>query len=94
VLFPVTVPKSVASFSYTVPAAVERHLITGLVPGVKYALTMTAVEAGQPLNITISKDAGGTAADVGGVVGFGFPASKTPTTGGSTAGFKMIPAPN
>jgi hypothetical protein len=93
VLFPVTVPKSVTSFSYQAPLSVTRHLITGLVPGVKYTLQLTATDPDLPATFTVSRNSGGTAADVGGVVGFGFPVSNTPTTGGSTAGFKMLTPP-
>ncbi len=40
------------------------------------------------------KTGGSTVADIGGVIGVGFPASKTATIGGSVAGFKMVDPPS
>jgi hypothetical protein len=66
---------------------VTRHLITGLTPGAGYNVTMTA-SGGQT---TVTLTTGSTyVADVGGVIGIGFPASPTPTQGGYAPGFKGL----
>ena len=87
VVFPVTIPATVTGTVYSVPSTVTRYLITGLTPGAKYTVTM-ATNAGQT---TVTLKAGGSLiADIGGVIGVGFPASATATIGGSVAGFKML----
>ncbi|HTJ62868.1 MAG TPA: hypothetical protein VL899_03585 [Alphaproteobacteria bacterium] len=91
VLFPVTVGEAVKSFSYSVPSKVTRQLITGLVPGKKYSLAIALLDPDTPATITVAEDSSAPdAADAGGVIGFGFATSKTPTLVGSVAGFRKI----
>ncbi len=87
VVFPVTVPATVSGTIYSVPSTVTKHLITGLTPGAHYTVTM-ATAAGQT-KITL-KTGGSLIADIGGVIGVGFPASATATQGGKVAGFKKL----
>jgi hypothetical protein len=61
------------------------------VPGAHYIVT-TVTAAGQT-KVTL-KAGGSTVADIGGVIGVGFPTSKTATIGGSVAGFKMVNPPS
>jgi hypothetical protein len=91
VVFPVTLPATITGTSYSVPSTVTRHLITGLTPGAHY--TVNTVTAGGQTKVTLTT--GGTqVADIGGVIGVGFPASKTATLGGGVAGFKMVNPPS
>jgi len=91
VVFPVTVPVAVSGTVYSVPSTVTRHLITGLTPGAKY--TVTTATSGTQTKVTV-KAGGSLTADIGGVIGIGFPASATATLGGSVAGFKMVNPPS
>ncbi len=52
----------------------------------------TATAAGQT-KVTL-KTGGSMVADIGGVIGVGFPTSKTATIGGSVVGFKMVNPPS
>jgi hypothetical protein len=49
--------------------------------------------AGGQTTVTLTTG-GSMVADIGGVIGVGFPASATPTIGGSAAGFKMVNPPS
>jgi hypothetical protein len=86
VLFPKTTAP-VAGFSYGVPAAVTRHLITGLAPKAGYSVVM-GTEAGMT---TVSVTPGGTTlADAGGVLDLGFAPSAHPTQGGAWHGTALM----
>ncbi len=74
VLFPADT-SAFTSVTYTVPAGVNRQLITGLAAGGKYTVTQTTSTAG----ITVNVAQGGTSkADASGVLAIGFPASVHP----------------
>lgn len=65
VLFPVNVGAAPAQFSYTAPAGVARHLVTGLTPGAGYAVQVETVAGG----VRVTVQAGGSQqADSGGVL--------------------------
>ncbi|WP_129670798.1 hypothetical protein [Candidatus Chloroploca sp. Khr17] len=66
VLFPVTAGQSFASLRYTVPATIQEHLITGLMPGGAYQATLTVVTADQ-VDVQI-RVGGALRADAGGVL--------------------------
>jgi hypothetical protein len=90
VMFPASIAQPATATTYTVPATVTRHLITGLTPGAGYDVTLATVS-----NVTtVSVVPGSTyAADVGGVVGIGFPAPSNPSQGGVVVGQKLKPPP-
>src|SRR6202034_3843235 len=52
VVFPVTLPATIAGTSYSVPSTVTHHLITGLVPGAHY--TVKATTAGGQTKVTLT----------------------------------------
>jgi hypothetical protein len=86
VLFPTTTA-TVTAFSYTVPASVTRHLITGLAPNAGYQVVFGAA-AGVT---TVAVAPGGSHfADVGGVLDLGFAASASATQGGAFPGFTLM----
>jgi hypothetical protein len=96
VVFPVTLGQAFTSTSYAVPTTATRHLITGLTPGVAYSVTLTPGNG--VTNITVATGTG-YIADVGGVIGVGFPPSASPTDGGVVIGQGLInpntsPAPS
>ena len=77
----------VGAFSYTVPAAVTRHLITGLAPNAGFTVAMGAAAG----TTTVSVAPGGTMlADIGGVLDLGFAASVHPTQGGVWYGAALM----
>ena len=90
VVFPSSIARPATATTYTVPATVTRHLITGLAPGGGYNVTLSTVA-----NVTTVAVTTGSmyTADVGGVIGIGFPAPSNPTQGGVVAGQKLIPPP-
>ena len=96
VVFPVTLGQAFSTTSYAVPATATRHLITGLTPGVAYSVTQTPGNGVTTITVATGT---GYIADVGGVIGVGFPPSVTPTDGGVVIGQALInpstsPAPS
>lgn len=88
VVFPQTSPgRANASTTYRVPSTVTRHLITGLKPGAGYDVTLVA--AGGQITVTVGPGTGFTA-DVGGVIGLGFPAPSAASQGGVMASQKLV----
>jgi hypothetical protein len=87
VVFPTTLGQTFTWTSYNLPNSVTRHLITGLTPGAAYDLKINT--GGGMTTVTVGP---GTAlvADVGGVIGIGFPASANPTQGGVVVGQALI----
>ena len=66
VLFPVDVGTPFSGTTYTVPAAIGRHLVTGLVPGAGYDWSAT-LQSGQ-LTMTVAPGGARAFADSGGVL--------------------------
>jgi hypothetical protein len=80
VLFPVNVGTAPAQLSYTAPAGVTRHLVTGLTPGAGYTVQVEPVAGG----VRVTVQAGGTQqADSGGVLAVG--------GGGASAALAFLP---
>lgn len=86
VMFPVK-QGAFASLSYGVAAGVTRHLITGLVPGAGYSVTVTPSGTGSTVSVT---PGGALKADLAGVIGIGFPASTMATVGGTVTGKRLL----
>jgi hypothetical protein len=87
VVFPVTAASNIATTTFSVPSTVTRILITGLQRSKGYDVTITP--AGDTKTVT-AKIGTSQQSDDGGVIGIGFPASKSPTQTGYVAGFKML----
>jgi hypothetical protein len=87
VVFPTTVGQTLTWTSYNLPSSITRHLITGLTPGTAYDVKINS--GGGTTTVTVAP---GTAlvADIGGVIGIGFPASANPTQGGVVLGQALI----
>ena len=69
------------------PGTVTRHLISGLVPGAGYNVSMNA--AGGMVSVTVAPGSQYTA-DPAGVVTVGFAPSADPTIGGSVIGTALV----
>ena len=92
VVFPVTVAGNVATTTFSVPSTVTRILVTGLQRSKGYDVTIGAVSGG---NKTVRVKTGSALkSDDGGVLGVGFPASKSATQTGYVAGFKKLNPPS
>jgi hypothetical protein len=88
VVFPVTAADNIATTTFSVPSSVTRILVTGLQRSKGYDLTIGAVSGGSK---TVKVTTGGSLkSDDGGVLGVGFPASKSPTQTGYVPGFKKL----
>jgi hypothetical protein len=87
VVFPTTLGQTFTWTSYNLPSSITRHLITGLTPGAAYDVKINS--GGGTTTVTVAP---GTAlvADIGGVIGIGFPASVNPTQGGVVLGQALI----
>ena len=80
-------PGAVSAFSYLVPNAVTRHLISGLAPGKPYVVAFTEGAGGTKVTVT----PGGTNdADKSGVLAIGFPASTSPIQAGYYPGTALM----
>jgi hypothetical protein len=90
VMFPVTLGQSFTGLSYSVPSTVTRQLITGLTPGAGYNIAIST--SGSTSTVTVTPGSA-LVADVGGVIATGFPASASPTIGGSVTGVALV-SPN
>jgi hypothetical protein len=88
VVFPTTLGQAFSSTTYTVPSTITRHMVTGLTPGAPYTVGVAA--NGGTTTVTVTAG-GGVNADVGGVIGIGFPTSADPTVGGVITGHALIP---
>jgi FG-GAP-like repeat len=90
VVFPSSIARPATATTYAVPATVTRHLVTGLAPGGGYDVTLSTAA-----NVTTVSVTPGSmyTADVGGVIGIGFPPPSNPTQGGVVAGQKLQPPP-
>jgi len=86
VLFPTTFGTSVQSLVYTAPATVTRHLVTGLIPGQGYNVSVAQVAGGQKLTISLGSQ---HTADAAGVLAIGFPASANPPVAGAKPGWTL-----
>jgi hypothetical protein len=87
VMFPQSLASPVSTTTYQTPSSVTRHLITGLTPGVGYDIVMTTT--GGVTTVILTKGSTYTA-DVGGVIGVGFPPSQLPTQGGVVIGQQLV----
>jgi FG-GAP-like repeat len=88
VVFPASITQPATATTYSVPSTVTQHLITGLSPGGGYNVTLATVA-----NVTTVSVTPGSmyTADVGGVIGIGFPAPSRPSQGGVLVGQKLKP---
>jgi hypothetical protein len=90
VVFPQSLSQIGSGTTYQVPPGITQHLITGLTPGAGYDVTLTV--ANSQTTVTVAP---GTTykADVGGVIGIGFPSPSQPSQGGVVVG-QMLQAPS
>ncbi len=90
VVFPSSIAAPATATAYTVPATITRHLITGLTPGGGYDVSLSTAS-----NMTTVSVTTGTmyTADIGGVIGIGFPTPSKPSQGGVVAGKRLQPPP-
>jgi hypothetical protein len=87
VVFPVKAANNIATTTFSVPSGVTRFLITGLGRSKGYDVLIATAGGGKTVTV---KAGTSLKSDDGGVIGVGFPVSKTPTQTGYVAGFKML----
>jgi hypothetical protein len=87
VVFPTILGQTFTWTSYHLLSSITRHLITGLTPGAAYHVKINS--GGGTTTVTVAPGSA-LLADIGGVIGIGFPASVNPTQGGVVLGQALI----
>ena len=82
-----TAANNIATTTFSVPSGVTRILVTGLQRSKAYDVTIGTAGGSQTVTI---KTGTSLKSDDGGVLGVGFPASKSPTQTCYVAGFKKL----
>ena len=86
-VFPTILGQTFTWTSYNLPSSITRHLITGLTPGAAYDVKINS--GGGTTMVTVAPGSA-LLADIGEVIGIGFPASVNPTQGGVVLGQALI----